>query len=83
MIYTFKGERKNFSKSSITKYFVKYYIIRTGFCLKINFFMFFANFIFVVSSLKIHPAVHLNTSKALASFSPKQKVIKSFVILIF
>ena len=84
MIYTlFKREHKIFSKSSITKYFVKYYIIQTGFCLKINFFIFFANFIFVVSNLKIHPAVHLNTSKALTYFSPKQKVMKSFVILIF
>ena len=31
------------------------------------FFMFLANFIFVVSHLKIHSAVHLNTSKALTS----------------
>ena len=36
-------------------------------CLKILFFMFFANFIFVDLHLKIHPAVHLNTSKALTS----------------
>ena len=29
--------------------------------IKINFFMFLTNFIFIVSHLKIHPAVHLNT----------------------
>ena len=35
------------------------------FLLKNPFFMFLANFIFVVSQLKIHPAVHLSTSKVL------------------
>ena len=35
--------------------------------------MFLANFIFVVSYLKIHPAVDLNTSNAL-SFLLKRKV---------
>ena len=34
---------------------------------KNQFFMFLAYFIFVVSHLKIHPAVHLNTLKAMTS----------------
>ena len=37
------------------------------FLLKKPFFMFLANLNFVVSHSKIHPAVHLNTSKALTS----------------
>ena len=44
---------------------MKYYIIQKKFLLKKPFLMFLANFSFVVSHLKIHPAVHLNTSKAL------------------
>ena len=36
--------------------------------------MFLTNFIFVVSHLKIQPAVHSNTSKALASLYSKGKV---------
>ena len=36
--------------------------------------MFLANFIFVVSHLKIHPAVSLNTSKALTSFSSERNI---------
>ena len=39
--------------------------------------MFLVNFIFVVSHLKIHPAVHLNTSKALTPCSHKEKFIKA------
>ena len=39
--------------------------------------MFLANFSFVVSHLEIHPAVHLNTSKALKSLSQKEKIIKN------
>ena len=35
------------------------------FLLKNPFVMFLANFIFVASNLKVNPAVHLNTSKAL------------------
>ena len=42
--------------------------------LKYPFFMFLANFIFVVSHLKIHAAVYLNTSKALMSLQSKRKV---------
>ena len=38
-----------------------------SFGLKFQFFNVLYNFIFVVSFLKIQPAVHLNTSKALAS----------------
>ena len=37
-------------------------------------FMFLTNFIFAVSHLKIHPAVNLNTSKALTSLQLKRKV---------
>ena len=33
--------------------------------------MFLANFIFVVSHLKIHPALNLNTAKALKSLYSK------------
>ena len=40
--------------------------------------MFLANFIFVVSHLKIHPDIHLNTSKPLMSLQPKRKVYKKF-----
>ena len=46
--------------------------------------MLLANLIFVISHLKIHPAVHLNTSKSPTSCSQKEKFIKSllaFVIL--
>ena len=39
--------------------------------------MFLANFIFVVSYLKIHPALDLNTSNAL-SFLSKRKVYERF-----
>ena len=41
--------------------------------------MFLANFIFVVSHLKAHPAVYLNTSKALTFCSQKDKFIKSLL----
>ena len=40
--------------------------------------MFLANFIFVVSHLKIHPVVHLNTSKALTSLYSKRNVYWKF-----
>ena len=49
-------------------------------------FTFLANFVFVVSHLKILPAVHLNTLKALTSLQSKKKFLKSlraFVILMF
>ena len=59
------GESKKFSKTEIT--LVKCYIIeKKRFGLKIHFLKcFLANFIFVASHLKLHPAVHLNTVKAL------------------
>ena len=44
------------------------------FLLKNPFFMFLTNLIFVVSHLKIQPAVNLNTSKALMSLQSKRKV---------
>ena len=48
--------------------------------------MFLTNFIFVVSHLKAHPAVHLNTSKAQRHCSQKERFMKrllAFVILMF
>ena len=49
--------------------------------------MFLANFIFFVSHLKIHPAVHLNASKALTSLQSKRKILLvsllAFLILMF
>ena len=44
------------------------------FCLKIHFFMFIANFICVVSHLKVHLPVHLITSKVLTLALSKRKV---------
>ena len=41
--------------------------------LKNPFFVLFAIFVFVVSHLKVYPAVHLNTSKALRSLLSKKK----------
>ena len=52
---------------------MKDYINQKCFCLKIVRFMFFANLIFVVSHLEIYPAVHLNSTKALASLYSKRK----------
>ena len=41
--------------------------------------MFLANFIFDVSHLKIHPAVHLNTSKALdVILAKKERLLKVY-----
>ena len=62
-----KGERKTFSKTYKTYVFDKilHYIKKV--LLKNGFFMLLANLIFVASHLKIHPAVHLNTSKSLTS----------------
>ena len=45
-------------------YLIKYYNVQKSFCLKIIFFNDFSKLNFVGSFLKIHPAVHLNTSKA-------------------
>ena len=42
--------------------------------LKNLFFTFLADFIFVVSHSKIHPAVHLNSPTALTSLKSKRKV---------
>ena len=53
-----KGERKTFSK---ILHYTKKVLLKNG------FFMLLANLIFVASHLKIHPAVHLNTSKVLTS----------------
>ena len=49
------------------------------FLLKVNFLMFLGDFIFVVSHLEIHPAVHLNTSKALMSLYTKRNARSIFV----
>ena len=43
-------------------------MIQKRFCLKTHFSMFLANLVFVVSHLKIQPAAHLNTLKALTSW---------------
>lgn len=42
--------------------------------LKKYFFMFLVDLILDVSFLRMHPAVHLHTSKALTSLKPKRKV---------
>ena len=67
IVHLLKGNVRNFQKLKKRKYLIKYYIKQKRFCLKIHLFMFLAYFIFVISQLKIHPAVHLNTSKALTS----------------
>ena len=41
--------------------------------------MFLTNFIFIVSHLKAHPAVHLNTSKAPTSLQSKRKVYEKVI----
>ena len=46
---------------------IKYYIMQKKFLLKNRFLSFLANFIFVASHLKVQPAIHLSTSKALTS----------------
>ena len=46
------------------------------FILKSLFLMLLANFIFVVAHLKIHPAVHLNTSKVIVV--KKKSLLKVF-----
>ena len=51
--------------------------------LKNQFFMFLANIIFVISDLKINPAINLNTSEALSHCSAKEAFFKSFIILMF
>ena len=56
------------------------------FLFDIPFFMFLADFIFVVSHWKIHPAVHLNTPKVRRHCIHKEKFIKglpAFVNLMF
>ena len=47
--------------------------------------MFLSNFIFVVSHLKIHPAVHLNTSKGdiiVIKYNEKNLNINKIVIVL-
>ena len=62
----FKSNVRNFLKRIIAEVFDK--ILHTkNILLKNPFFMFLAHFIFVVSLLKINPAVHLNALKALTS----------------
>ena len=53
------------------------------FLLKNQFFMFLANIIFVISDLKINPAINLNTLEALSHCSQKETFFKSFIILMF
>ena len=65
LVRILKGNVRNFQKLEKHTYSIKYYIIQKMFLLKNGFFMLLANLIFVASHLKIHPAVHINTSKAL------------------
>ena len=44
--------------------------------------MFLANFIFIASHSKIHPAIHLYTSKLWQHCSQKEKFIKSLLVLV-
>ena len=74
-----KKEHNKLKKNLHKKLKIKYYIIHKSFCLKICFLMFLANFIFVVSHLKIHQVVHLNTLKALTSLQSKRKVYSSLL----
>ena len=60
-----KGGHKNFSKTYISIW--QNLTLYKKFLLKNQFFMSLDNIIFIASRLKIHPAVHLNTSKALTS----------------
>ena len=53
---TLKGKVRNFQKLKKRKYLIKYYIIKKRFCLKIHFFMFSVNLIFVVLHLKNRPS---------------------------
>ena len=50
--------------------------MQKSFCLKILFYMLLASFIFVVSHLKIHPAVYLNTLKAYVIVVKKKSLLK-------
>ena len=59
-----KENIRNFQKLNIFNK-ISYYAKK--FLLKNPFFKLLADFVFVVSHLKLHPAVHLNTSKALTS----------------
>ena len=68
-----KGEHKIFKKTLVALVVDKTLHYTKMFYLKIIFFTFFANFIFVVSHLKILPAVHLNTLKAMISLQSKKK----------
>ena len=84
--HLFKGERKKFSKTLVTSVFDKILHYTKKLSFKNQFFNVLANFIFV-SHLKIHPAVHLNTSKAVKKkschCSQKEKFIKSLLAIVF
>ena len=59
---------------NLNKYLIKYYILyKKCFFLEIIFFMFSADFIFVVLHLKIRPAIQLSFSKALTLLLSKRK----------
>ena len=57
---------------------MKCYIIQKKFLIKNPVFLFLANLIFVVSRLKIHPAVRLITLKTLASLQSERKAFLKF-----
>ena len=50
--------------------------MQKSFCLKILFYMLSASFIFVVSHLKTHPAVYLNTLKAYVIVVKKKSLLE-------
>ena len=74
-----KGNVRNFQKLKQYKYLIKYCILQKRLCLKIYFFVFLANFIFVVSHLEIHPALYLNTWKVMTSWQSKRNIRSIFV----
>ena len=72
--YCSKGNIRNFRKLKVTLVFDKILHYTKRLLLK-NPYVFLANFIFVVSHLKIYLAVHLNTSKPLTK---KKSLIKAY-----
>ena len=59
-------------------HYTKRYLLRNP------LFISLTNFIFVVSHLKINPAIHLNSSKALTSSSQKKQfIVKSLLAFVF
>ena len=53
---TLRGNVRNFQKLEKRKYLIKYYITKKRFCLKIHFFKFSVNLIFLVLHLENRPS---------------------------